>query len=154
MTNDEKEPKVKLGFIYNHCNDVEVMRKFYSGLIGLEEFAFHNDEQWGWLCYKTGGLELMFFRTEEEILVQEQWAVQPGWEGGTFEGTSWSILVPEKLFAAAVERLRSVGVKCFAGKPMWLQDCYWGFPVKDPMGNTVEVYSTPKEKPASTEWEE
>lgn len=154
MAEEVKEPKVKLGFIYNHCNDVEAMRKFYTDLIGLKESGFHNDEQWGWLCYKTGGLELMFFRTEDEIPVQEQWAVQPGWEGGTFEGTSWSILVPEESFPSAVKRLLSAGIKCFKDKPMWLQDCYWGFPVMDPMGNTVEVYSTPKEKPAYTEWQD
>ncbi len=154
MAEEGKEPKVKLGFIYNHCNDVEAMRKFYTDLIGLKEFAFHNDEQWGWLCYKTGGLELMFFRTEDMIPVQEQWAVQPGWEGGTFEGTSWSIEVPGESFSSVVKRLLSAGIKCFKDKPMWLQDSYWGFPVMDPMGNTVEVYSTPKEKPASTEWQD
>lgn len=153
MGEGENKPVIRLSFIYNHCNDIEEMRRFYTDLIGLKEFAYHNDEQWGWLCYKTGGLELMFFRTEETIPKQEQWAVQPGWEGGTFEGTSWSIEVPEEEFASVVERLLSAEVRIFKDKPMWLQDCYWGFPVMDPMGNTVEVHTSPKEKPASTEWQ-
>ena len=151
---EEEKPAAKLGFIYNHCNDIEAMRKFYSELIGLKEAGYHDDENWGYLCYKTGGLELMFFRTEEKIRIQEQWAVQPGWEGGTFEGTSWSILIPEEKFTEVVKRLKSAGTKAFGDKPMWLQDCYWGFPVMDPMGNTVEVYMTPKEKPESTDWED
>ncbi len=154
MTEEEKEPRIKLSFIYNHCNDVETMRKFYTDLIGLKQHTFHNDEQWGYLCYKTGGLDLMFFRFDEKIPVQEQWAVQPGWEGGTFEGTSWSIEVPENLFPEVVKKLKVSNVKCFTEKPMWLQDSYWGFPVMDPMGNTVEVYTTPKEKPTSTEWQD
>ena len=152
MAEEEKGPR--LGFIYSHCNDVEAMREFYSELLGLKEKGYYSDENWGYLCYATGGLELMFFRTEDRIQVQEQWAVQPGWDGGTFEGTSWSVLVPEEEFAGVVRRLLDSGVKAYAPKPMWLQDCYWGFPVMDPMGNTVEVYSTPRERPESSEWPE
>jgi catechol 2,3-dioxygenase-like lactoylglutathione lyase family enzyme len=152
MTGEGKEPR--LGYIYNHCNDIEVMRWFYTNLLGLKDKGFHSDENWGYLCYLTGGLELMFFRTAETIPVQDKWAVQPGWDGGTFEGTSWSVLIPEEEFAAVVKKLISAGVKTFAQKPMWLQDCYWGYPVMDPMGNTVEVYTTPKEKPTNTEWQD
>jgi hypothetical protein len=35
---------------------------------------------------------------------------------------------------------------------MWLLDCYWSFPVRDPMGNTVEVFAMPAERPEITEW--
>ena len=32
--------------------------------------------------------------------------------------------------------------------PTWRQDSYWGWSIKDPMGQTVEVYSSPAQRPA------
>jgi len=40
----------------------------------------------------------------------------------------------------------------FNEEPEWRVDNYWGLTVKDPMGNTVEVYTIPKQKPESTTW--
>jgi hypothetical protein len=31
-------------------------------------------------------------------------------------------------------------------------DGYWGFTAMDPMGNTVEIYTIPAEKPETTTW--
>jgi hypothetical protein len=35
--------------------------------------------------------------------------------------------------------------------PTWRQASYWGWTVRDPAGNTVEVYWHPKEKPGEGE---
>jgi catechol 2,3-dioxygenase-like lactoylglutathione lyase family enzyme len=154
MSNNSRTGKAtaQVKFIYNMCNDLEAMRTFYTDLVGLEQGSFRNDEEWGWLVYKSEGFEMMFFRAEKEISVRQEWACQPGYEGGTLEVTSWSIRIPEDAFPEVVSRVKSAGVRCLAEKPEWRQDCYWGFTAMDPMGNTVELYTEPKERPASTEW--
>ena len=56
--------------------------------------------------------------------------------------------------AKVVELLKKSGAPTWSAKPMWQQDNYWCFPVRDPMGNTVEVFTIPEEKPADTGWPE
>lgn len=139
------EPQVKLNYLYAYANDIEAMRKFYTELVGMNEGSYRNDEQWGWLTYKCGDFELMFFRFETPVPAETRWASQPGWDDGTIENVafvvSWSIFVPFDRFTETVKRLKDAGVVCYYPKPQWLQDSYWGFPVKDPMGNTVEIYT-------------
>jgi len=45
-----------------------------------------------------------------------------------------------------IEKIKLEGIPVFQGKPEFRQDAYWGFSVKDPMGNTVELYYMPKKK--------
>jgi len=72
--------------------------------------------------------------------------------GGTLEVTSWSVEIREEDFGKTVERLRAAGVRAFNDEPEWRIDSYWGYTVLDPNGVTVEVYTIPKEKPASEDW--
>ncbi|NIT36251.1 MAG: hypothetical protein GTN49_07095 [candidate division Zixibacteria bacterium] len=53
---------------------------------------------------------------------------------------------------AVVGRLRRAGVprQGDVNVPDWRQGCYWGITVMGPAGFTVEVYTVPKEKAAST----
>ena len=153
-------PEVTIKYVYAYANDLDAMRRFYTDLVGMTEGAFRNDEQWGWLVYKCAGFQLMFFRSEPPLSpapVETRWALQPGWNDGEVrdgaEIFSWSIRVPESAFADTVARLKEAGVESYYEKPMWFQDSYWGFPVRDPMGGTVEIFCTPKERPESTEWE-
>lgn len=152
-------PQVRIKYIYTYANDLDAMRVFYTELLGMKEGAFRNDEQWGWLTYDCGGFQLMFFRSEPPhgpVPVETRWAQQPGWNDGEVrDGAqifSWSVLVPESAFAETVARLIAAGIETYFDKPQWFQDSYWGFPLRDPMGNTVEIYSETKERPASTEW--
>lgn len=154
-TMDIQEPQITLGYIYISCNDIVAMHHFYVELIGLDEQAYKSEGQIRWLVCRCRGFELMFFAAEDGVApVIDGWHAQPGWEGGTVEGVSWSIEVPAELYAETVQRLKADGVPCFFDKPQWLQDNYWGFPVKDPMGNTVEVFNLPKERPEQTEWQQ
>jgi catechol 2,3-dioxygenase-like lactoylglutathione lyase family enzyme len=123
------------------------MRHFYSDLLGMKEVSYMNDEGFGWINYKCEGFEFMFFRAMNPMPVIEEWTWQPGYDGAEHNAISWAINIPEADFAATVERLKADGVKQFKDKPEWRQDSYWGFSVMDPMGNTVEVYTMPKEKP-------
>ncbi|MBD3285337.1 hypothetical protein GF359_02840 [candidate division WOR-3 bacterium] len=148
-------PKVKLKFVFSMCNDVEEMAGFYTDLLGMTEQAFYKaeDGSFGYLSYLCeGDVYLMFFSTTEEVPALTDWAWQPGYEGGELNVTSWAIQIPEEDFAETVKRLQTPEVKKFSDTPQWRQDSYWGFTVADPQGNTVEVYTSPPEKPESTEW--
>jgi catechol 2,3-dioxygenase-like lactoylglutathione lyase family enzyme len=146
-------PRASIKFFYVSCSDLLAMRRFYSELLGLHEISFNDDEMGSWLAYQCDGFQFMIMPGETPVPVIEEWGVQPGWEGGTREGVSWSLEVPEANFAATVAKLAEAGAAAFAPKPGWQQDSYWSFPVRDPQGNTVEVFCTVKERPASTEWE-
>ena len=148
---DEKPPpQVNDRFVYNFCNDLAAVRRFYTELLGLPEAAYSEEHRY--LCYQSEGFQFMFFRPDAGVPIKEGWADQPAYGGGTTFDTSWSIEIPEAAFADTVARLRAAEVELFADVPDWRVDSYWGLTVKDPMGNTVEVYSAPKERPASTTW--
>jgi catechol 2,3-dioxygenase-like lactoylglutathione lyase family enzyme len=149
---EKATPEINVRFVYNFCGDLPAVRHFYTDLLGMAENNY--DEEQGWLVYKSEGFELMFFRGESVASPGKEWAVQPGGGSGTAEVTSWSVEVPEAEFGATVQRLLEAGVPLQgdAKAPDWRQGCYWGITVMDPAGITIEVYSAPKEKPASTTW--
>jgi catechol 2,3-dioxygenase-like lactoylglutathione lyase family enzyme len=148
-----EKPKANIRFLFNVCNDIDEVRHFYTDLLGMEEDGYMNDENFGYLSYECeGGVYFMFFRAVEKLPVLDEWASQPGWPGRTLEVNSWAIQIPYEDFAEVYEKLKGEGVTLFKPEPEWRQDSYWGLSVRDPMGNTVEVYATPKEKPASTTW--
>lgn len=145
-------PEARLNYIYIACNSLDAMHHFYSELVGLEESSYREGAD-GWLVYTMGGFEFMIFPASNPLPVHETWSSQPGWLGGELEVPSWSIEIPAEQFATTVERLKSGGVPTWSATPMWCMDSYWSFPVRDPMGNTVEIHTIPAERPASTEWQ-
>jgi catechol 2,3-dioxygenase-like lactoylglutathione lyase family enzyme len=152
MTDEPKKPTAAVRYVFNVCNDIPAMRRFYVELLGLEEAAFMDTPEFAWLSVNCGGFQMMWFRADEEQPVPEEFACQPGWEGGVLEVTSWAVSIPEGDFAAVFEKLADAGAKLFQPVPDWRQDSYWGLSVLDPMGVTVEVFSAPAEKPAETDW--
>ena len=107
----------------------------------------------GWVNYLSEGLEFMFFRWDVGELDDEQdWAWQPGDGAGQRPGMSFSINVPEPEYSPTVKRVIESGCPRMTDAPTWRQDSYWGLTVKDPAGNTVEVYPSPTEPPSSTDW--
>lgn len=145
---DRARPEVTLRFLFLVCNDVKAMRRFYVDLLGMQEANFMDTPEFGWLAVECGGVQMMWFRADAPQAVPTAFTMQPGWMGGTLEGTSWAIAVPEARWAETCQRLRAAGVPHFRPEPEWRQDSYWGLSVLDPMGTTVEVYTMPKEKPA------
>ena len=142
--------KTDIGFIYYYCNDLAEMRRFYTDLLGMKEVAY--DEEYGYLRYKTAGIQVVFFKATEEVRIPDGFAEQPGWEGGTLEIPSWAVNVAEEEYPKTVKRLQNAGVKPFTPDPVWVHDSYWSFAVLDPMGNTIEVTMVPAIKPDNTEW--
>lgn len=135
--------KLNLRFLYVFCNDIGAMRGFYTELIRLTEIYYAPGPDGG-LAYKCDQLQFTILPTQNTIPNPEAWHQQPGWQGGTLSGISWSIESESRdAFAATVTRLVEAQVPAFFDRPRWLS--YWSFPVKDPMGNTVEL-SLPTEK--------
>ena len=130
------------------------MRQFYSDYLLMKEVAYYHEDEHGWLVYDCGSFKLMIFPSYIVLEESESWGMQPGWQGGTEETISWSVLVPEADFPATVARLKEAGVNSYFEQPQWLQESYWGFPVMDPMGNTVEVFTNPAEPSNTAEWTE
>lgn len=141
------EPKkASLRFLYLIANDLKQLRHFYSEIIGMKENSYYEDEQFGWLSYHMEGLEMDWFRSEQTIPVIKEWAMQPGYPGGSKEIISWSIELDESEFPKVIEQIKKEDIPQFQKEPEFRQDSYWGFSVMDPMGNTVELYYVPKKK--------
>ncbi|MBN2381034.1 VOC family protein [candidate division WOR-3 bacterium] len=152
MAEEAEKPTVNVKFLFNVCNDIDEIRHFYTDIMGMQEQAFMNDENFGYLSYHCDNFDFMFFRAEEKLPVITEWACQPGWAGGTLETTSWGIMMPFEEFKSVYKRMKTQGVPLFKPEPEWRHDSYWGLSVMDPMGNTIEVGAYVKEKPVSTRW--
>ncbi len=147
---EKTKPRVNCRFVFNYTADLAATRAFYVELLGMEPGDF-NDE-YGFLVVKSEGLDLCFFRAQKGCASLTEWADQPGYQAGPLEVTSYAVQVPWEDFAATVERLKAGGAPTLTAAPEWRMNSHWGFTVRDPMGNTVEVYAVPKEKPASPAW--
>lgn len=160
-------------FLYVYCDELVEMRRGYSDLVGIEEIVGPDDAH-GIVAYRHGNVQFTLFSkskvgAENEAIAgaiagagieakageessTDGWHRQPGWSGGTIEGTSWSIQVQsESHFRSAVDRLLTSEVRQFHDVPNWVG--YWSFPVKDPEGNTVEITFSPPSPPKDTAWE-
>ena len=140
----------KLKYLYGFLNDVSEMRAFYSDRLALKETSYTDTEEWGWLAYDLEGTQLMFFRLDGKTPVPEGWAWQPG---ETIEEAvprmSFSILYTLDQLREAVKRLKDGKVDAQTPDPTWRQGSYWGWTIRDPMGNTIEVFASPPEPPAA-----
>ncbi|MCC7478087.1 VOC family protein [bacterium] len=144
-------PRVNIRFIYQSCNDIAAMRRFYTDALGMQE-AHYKEGPEGWLVYQCEGFQFMLFPSSYPMLLQDGFAQQPGWEGGILESISWSVAIPEADYAETIARVRESGAEAVFETPQWQQDSYWSYPVRDPMGNTVEVYCNVAVRPTSTTW--
>jgi catechol 2,3-dioxygenase-like lactoylglutathione lyase family enzyme len=125
-------------FLYLHCNDLELARSFYSGVLNLAEI-FYSDEE-GTVGYQVAELQITIAVHTDPVHV-EGWAAQLGWEGGSAPMPSWGFECAPADFCRAIESARVAEVEVPHSEPQWVG--YWSFPVKDPMGNTVEI-TTPQ----------
>lgn len=139
-----------LRFLYIFCRDLEEMKHFYTELLQMEEFYYVPGADGG-LAYRCDGLQFTIIPTQQPLEHTDEWHRQPGWPGGTIAQASWSIECDShEAFAAAVGRVQRAGSPAFFHKPRWVG--YWSFPVKDPMGNTVEITLPLDEEPADFSW--
>lgn len=135
-------------FLYLYCNDLAVVRHFYTDLLQLEETFFAAGEA---LAYNCDHLQFTVFQTDQMLPIIKAWATQPGWEGGTQPSVSWSVEYGEEAFKLALTRLKKEAVASFHNNPKWVG--YWSYPVRDPMGHTVEL-TCPNAKPDDPSFDE
>jgi len=136
------QPGVK--FLYLFCDDLQAMRHFYSYLLGLNEI-YYSEEPDGTVAYDCDGLQFTIIFNAAAQKAPSGWGWQPGWQTGNRPIISWSIVLTEGAFQTAVQNLKGAGVNAFYEAPQWQN--YWSFPVKDPMGNTVEIVLTSEKEP-------
>ena len=125
-------------FLYLHCGDLELARSFYSGVLGLTEIYFSAED--GTVGYRVGDLQISI-ATHGDPLHADGWSKQLGWEGGSTPMPSWGVEYGAREFRRAVAAARVADVDTFLSEPRWVG--YWSYPVKDPMGNTLEI-TTPQ----------
>lgn len=146
------KPRAAVKFVYLYCRDLEAMRRFYADLLGLEQKGYRSDAAGGWLACDCGGFELAIMQAVDLADPPAGWASQPGVPGGDTLSISWSVAVPEKDYPATITALQAAGTPALASQPRWVNASYWSFAVKDPAGNTVDVYCEPAARPTSTRW--
>jgi len=110
------------------------MRSFYTDLLQLDEVFFDENTS---LAYKCDKLQFTIFQVQHNLPEIKGWGIQPGWSGGMHPSTSWSVECGKDTFSPAVKRLQQAGVMSYYYEPQWFG--YWSYPVRDPVGNTVEI---------------
>ena len=147
-TSEETASKPRLAYIYLLANDVKTMKEFYGDILGLKVSGYN---QW-FLSLDANGMEVLVFKGDYELPIQNKWAWQPGYEAGSGHITSYSIQISEQNYQQIVQNIIDQKVESLKPVPEWRRGSYWGITVKDPMGNTVEVWMTPRENPTTTTW--
>lgn len=137
-------------FIYIFCNDLQAMRYFYTNILGLNEI-YYSDPPDGTVAYDCDGLQFTIINNPKAQQAPKDWAWQPGWKEGNGAITGWSICLTENNYSSVIQKLHTNEVESYYQNPKWLN--YWSYPVKDPMGNTVEVVLTPDQEPEKTVWQ-
>ena len=144
------KPRGEIKYLFLMCNDVSSIIAFYGATLGLDIEGGVAD---GFADIKAG-VDIIFFKGDFDLPKEKEWAWQPGYKGGGGNFTSWSIAFNEQDFRDVVRRVKAAGVETFNATPEWRRDAYWGLTVKDPMGHTVELYTSPLKKPDNLQWPE
>jgi len=140
-------PQPGIIFLYLFCNDLHAMRHFYSNLLGLNEI-YYSEVPDGPVAYDCDGLQFTIVFNASAQKAPPGWGCQPGWQAGSQPIISWSVVLTEGGFETAVQRLMAADVEAFYKEPQWQN--YWSFPVKDPMGNTVEIVLASEKEPKNS----
>ncbi|GAB5492862.1 MAG: hypothetical protein Phog2KO_30770 [Phototrophicaceae bacterium] len=129
--------EILIDTIFRYCNDVDVMRHFYTELVGLEETYYRNDEEHGWLSYQIGKTQLVFTRSESIQTIETAWAKSPAYTGGTKEISSWVISLSQDNYEAVLKRLKASSTAIYDGA---LDSPELLLIAQDPMGMTLKFW--------------
>lgn len=141
--------EVQFKFMFLMGNNIGKLLHFYQDVL---QVPTEGSEENGWADVKLGSTHMIYFKSDSDIPYIKEWAWQPGYKGGAGNLTSWSLGFPESEFRNLFERLKSNKIEMLFPKPEWRRDEYWGLSVKDPMGNTLELYTVPSSKPEDSDW--
>ena len=135
----------RISTVFFWCNSVKEVRAFYSGVLGLAE-SFGDDAQG--VAYDLSGAgeaqQFFFLPGPEPLPVQREWAMSPSFSGDKIAIPSWVVEVAPADFDTVVARAQASEVTFHPdGESGW--DGHRQIYLKDPMGNTVELYAPPAE---------
>ena len=129
-----------LDTIFRWCNDVVPMRHFYTDCLSLDETFFESNDDYGWLTYKIGDVQLVFTRTDPPLPVPTEFARNPGYPGGTAVATSWVLKLSPDEFHPIVKKLQNSTYTAYKDEVISAREGHLQYLVLDPMGFTVELY--------------
>lgn len=127
------------GFTYIHCNDLSTMKAFYGDILQLKQI-WEDDSS---IAFKIGDHQLTITLAPGIAVPSAEFAVQPGWPGGTAPRTSWSLECNRAELNQIVAAARNAGVPSWTEQPQRVG--YLSFPLLDPMNNTIEITCTDTE---------
>lgn len=88
------------------------------------------------MAFRADGLQITIAHHDDAGAVAG-WSRQLGWSGGLASAPSWGFELEPDEFRVAVDRVTDARASTWFDEPQWVG--YWSFPVRDPMGNTVEL---------------
>lgn len=134
----------KLNTVFEWCNDVAEMRRFYSEALGLTETHARDEGKVGVVVYQAGDTQIVITRSPTPKPVLEDWTKTWGFDEGVLHEPAWVIEVPWDSFTEVIERLHKLGAPVF-GEPL-VEESIRQIVVRDPMGRTVSVDAYPLDK--------
>jgi hypothetical protein len=123
-------------FTYMFCNDLQMMKWFYQEILHLE-LIWESDRS---IAFRIEDHQISIDYHKDHYPFSSNYAIQPGWEGGTEPRISWSLECDRTDFEEIIQSAKNSDVSSFFSKPEWKG--YWSFPILDPMNNTIEITCT------------
>ena len=133
--------RMKLHTVFEWCNDVAEMRRFYTDGLGLNETHARDEPEVGFVVYQAGETQIVITRSPDPKPVLSDWTKTWGFDDGLLHEPAWVIEVEWDSFFDIVQRLKSFGVPMHS-EPRD-EDKIRQVVVRDPMGRTVSVDAYP-----------
>lgn len=132
---------IKLNTVFEWCNDISEMRRFYSDGIGLREEHAQDTVEVGYVVYQAGGTQIVITRSPELKPVLQDWTKTWGFDEGTLHEPAWVIEVDWDSFTEVIGRLEALGTMFHPTRRD--EEKIRQVVVRDPMGRTVSVDAYP-----------
>lgn len=131
----------KLNTVFEWCNDIGEIRRFYTDGLGLTETHARDEPEVGVVVYQAGDTQIVITRSPDPKPMLNDWTKTWGFDEGVLNEPAWVIEVDWDSFFEVVARLQDLSVPMFAeprDEPTIRQVV-----VRDPMGRTVSVDAYP-----------
>lgn len=132
---------IKLHTVFEWCNDIAEMRRFYTEGIGLEEQHTKDDQEGGYVVYQAGDTQIVITRSPQPKPVLQAWTKTQGFDMGSLIEPAWVIEVDWDSFGKVVGRLESLNAPFHSQRRD--DEKLRQVVVRDPMGRTLSVDAYP-----------
>ena len=130
---------IKIGDFFLFCNDIVAMKNFYFDCIGLSSTGYSAEK--GFLSLQIdSNTFLVIMQVKEKLPIKTGWAKGPTFPQGTTYDISWTIKINgEEEFNQIIEKISKNNFEMHSDNPISFNGVK-AYYIKDPMGNTVEIY--------------